>query len=72
MLVAGYARARGYEVLAEPELIDERRFECEMCPFMEDGQCQVCTCLIEAKIALNTESCPKRKWSRVWIKKGTV
>lgn len=72
MVFAGYARLAGYQLLAEEELVEERQAICDPCPFRDGEQCGVCSCFIEAKTRLNTEACPKRKWSRVWIKSSTV
>lgn len=71
-LVTKYAKARGFKVLASPKTEAVRFFHCKMCPFFKDGSCTVCGCLIEAKIMLNTEKCPKNFWSRVWERAVTV
>jgi hypothetical protein len=65
--VAAWARVRGYEVLATTEAQSEREAVCDVCEFFDGEQCLVCGCLVQAKTALNTEQCPKKKWSRIWI-----
>jgi len=71
-IVAGYARLAGYQVLAEEEIVEHRQAICDPCPFRDGEQCGVCSCFIEAKTRINTEQCPKRFWSRVWVRKSTV
>lgn len=67
--VALWARVRGYEILVTPEAQAKREAVCEVCEFFDGDQCAVCGCLVQAKIALNTEKCPKRKWGRIWVAK---
>lgn len=70
VLVALYARWCGYETLAAPYTRRYRFRKCRRCSYNPDGyQCSACSCLIEAKISLNTEKCPKGRWNRVWLKK---
>jgi len=71
-IVAGYARLRGYQILAEDDVAQSRQAVCDTCPFRVDEQCGICTCFIDAKVRINTEKCPKRKWSRVWVKSSTI
>jgi hypothetical protein len=50
-----------------PERIeDERTRICEGCDDFDSRcrQCQVCTCLVDVKVLLKAESCPKNKWGR--------
>jgi hypothetical protein len=68
MVIATYAKLAGYRLLAEDDVVEARQALCDPCPFRDEDRCSVCTCDIEAKTRLNTEKCPKRKWSRVWTK----
>ena len=53
-----------------PEIAPEyvrnvRAARCHLCPHNERGQCQICTCVIDAKVYLATEKCPAtdpRRW----------
>ena len=69
MCRTGWARLRGYEVLATRTEQEIRELICDGCPFFDGEQCEVCGCLIMAKTALATEKCPKGKWPRIWRKK---
>lgn len=67
---AGYAKIRGFRVLATQEEQSERLGECQKCEFLsEDGQCEVCLCIVEAKTMLCTETCPKKRWRAIFMKK---
>jgi hypothetical protein len=66
-----WARLRGYEVLASPELQSVRYNRCQRCEHNSEDVCALCGCLIYGKIALNTEECPARKWRRMKVKKVT-
>jgi len=57
------ARFKGESVLLDADTVKKRLEACRACPFYSDGQCQVCTCLVELKAQLATERCPKGKWS---------
>jgi hypothetical protein len=72
MVVSGYGRLRGYQILARPAVSDARLQVCEPCEFRDGEQCSICTCFLGAKTMLNLEKCPKRKWSRVWEKRSTI
>ena len=53
--------ARRPEVAA-PHVVNIREARCQLCPFYDAGQCQVCTCAVSVKVILATESCPAGKW----------
>lgn len=57
------AKVKGESVLLDEESVEKRLATCRACPFYDDGQCRVCTCLVELKAQLATERCPKGKWS---------
>ena len=51
--------------LADPKTVEERRAICAACPFKVGGllaRCRACGCVIKAKTALESSSCPKGKW----------
>lgn len=68
-LVVQWATWRHYEILSRPSVQESRFQSCVTCPFFDDGQCTVCKCLVEAKVMLNTEKCPRGRWGRRWIKR---
>jgi len=46
-----------------PELTPDRvaairEARCQLCPHHSGGQCQICTCIVDIKVRLATESCP--------------
>jgi hypothetical protein len=68
-LIAAFAKWRGFEILATPRIRQYRFRRCSACVHNPDGfQCEVCSCLIDAKISLNTERCPVGYWERIWKK----
>jgi hypothetical protein len=68
-LVAAYAKWRGYQIIATKRTMRSRFRLCRICVHNPDGfQCAKCSCLLEAKISLNTERCPAGRWERVWKK----
>lgn len=71
-VIAGYAKVRGYKVLASEDVQEARQQICDVCEFRKGEQCGICSCFIDAKVMLNTEQCPRRKWFRRWVKSGTV
>lgn len=69
-----YATFTGHNVLADQKTVDKRLSLCETCRFFnrDDRQCTVCTCLVDLKVQLKTESCPKGYWRRVRLTKGAL
>ena len=61
---------RGYEVLVTPTEESRRKRICERCFYFdaEVRQCNVCTCLIDAKVVIASERCPLRLWGQ-WRRK---
>ena len=58
---------RGGRVMtSEKEQVD-RLNECDKCPSFDPvaRQCLECTCLIDAKSLLVTETCPKGRWKKL-------
>lgn len=51
-------------VLVAQEVLDERLETCYACKRFEanDRQCLECTCFIDLKAQLDTETCPLKKW----------
>lgn len=71
-IVHRWAKSRGYVTLTPPIERGLRQFECDNCPASDFGQgfeCADCNCILFAKQGLALESCPRKKWGRVWIKK---
>lgn len=72
-LVAALARAISYlcmgrPVLAPMAVLTERETICDECPENTrepTPQCRACTCFIEAKVLLASESCPRGYWKRL-------
>lgn len=71
-LATGWAKLRGYEVLAGAEVMEHRFQQCQPCKYFQDGTCTVCGCLVYAKIMLAMEKCPKKRWQRVWRRHVTI
>lgn len=64
-----WARFRGYEILAPPEVTGTRWHICDTCPFFNNAQCDMCGCLVQAKISISVEECPIGRWDARWVKK---
>lgn len=66
MLRTGYARVRGYRVLATDDEVHQRLDQCLPCDELTlEGDCRVCGCDVVAKTNLTTEQCPLKKWRRI-------
>lgn len=65
-----WAKRRNYQIIADSAAQDRRYCSCVTCEAFNDGQCTICKCLIESKIMLNTERCPKGRWGRRWIRRN--
>lgn len=50
--------------LVSEEVLAERLGTCETCDFLdpETRQCKSCTCFVDLKANLSTETCPEKKW----------
>jgi len=59
----------GYEILAPRRIMEHRAAECDCCPHNIEGTCGICQCLIMSKVMLASESCPRRFWPSVRVKK---
>ena len=46
------------------EIAEKRLKACEACPHFDSSvrQCEICTCFVDLKAQLTTESCPKGRW----------
>lgn len=51
-----------------PDVQDTRLSFCNRCEFLvpDSRQCVKCTCFVDIKTLLSTESCPERKWGRLY------
>ena len=38
----------------------DRLYQCSKCPHLDHGQCQLCTCAVQLKVLMPTESCPDK------------
>lgn len=54
----------GLPVIAPPRIVDHRLKICQRCRFKDGGFCRKCTCLIEVKTLLASESCPDGRWEK--------
>ena len=45
----------------------ERCLRCE--ELVNNEQCRICSCYVDAKAFLALERCPKNKWKRIWRRK---
>lgn len=55
----------GRPVIAPEQVISDRERICGSCEENDKGvfpQCNACTCIIEAKVMLSSESCPRGYW----------
>jgi hypothetical protein len=59
-------RREPFVVPAEAQ--DARLAQCNACEFLvpDSRQCVKCTCFVDVKTLLSTESCPERKWGRLY------
>ncbi len=64
------ADARGYVTIAPGAVQAGRNGHCELCIHSDGFACDVCNCLIIAKVSLAQEKCPIGKWDRVYILKN--
>jgi hypothetical protein len=65
-------KLRGYDLIAT-ELEQESRWgHCLPCGNRVGRQCALCTCFLDAKTMLTSESCPDKKWGRVLRKRSTL
>jgi hypothetical protein len=59
-----------YQTMVSDAEWGRRRAICSSCPHLvNDEQCAICTCFVDAKAMLALERCPQKKWERVWTKK---
>ena len=65
----GWANVRGYHVIASPGVQEYRFKQCRKCEHNDEGQCQLCSCLVLAKTIMAMETCPDRRWSAEWKKR---
>lgn len=56
---------RKWKIIADPARQGVRFLYCQHCEHYQDGVCEVCGCLVHAKITLNSEKCPKDYWPSV-------
>ena len=46
----------------DPELVEQRRTVCDVCPDRAGPVCGVCGCVLALKTKLVGESCPRDRW----------
>jgi hypothetical protein len=62
-----YWKLRGWKLTVPQKIADQRFSECEACEHFQDGECQLCGCLAQAKVILASEKCPRGFWMTVKI-----
>lgn len=57
----------GRPVIAPKAVIEVREAKCNACVKNLGGWCQICSCLVEAKVLLSAEQCPDDppRWMRL-------
>lgn len=63
-------RFRGYDIFAPVKTMEHRFGECQVCEHNREGECELCHCLIQAKIMMAPEHCPRGFWPSVKVKKN--
>lgn len=59
-----------YRTLTTPKEQARRLKKCHGCDFLLDNdQCKLCGCFVQAKTMLCVEKCPAGKWKAIWKKK---
>jgi hypothetical protein len=58
------AALSGQDVKVSDDTYAERLSQCVTCPdyLPESAQCGICTCFVQVKARLTTETCPKGHW----------
>lgn len=58
---------RGEPFAVPTEVQDDRLAHCNTCEFLvpDSRQCVKCTCFVDIKTLLSTESCPEKKWGKL-------
>lgn len=61
----------GKNILASETVVEERLQQCESCLFFdpEFRQCNKCSCFVDVKSQLATETCPEGRWKPVQLTK---
>jgi hypothetical protein len=62
--------AEGYGKLTAQELglikrekkASDRFAKCLQCPAFKGGMCELCNCVMKAKVLVTNANCPKSKW----------
>lgn len=50
-------------VFVSDDLLSRRLAACEACPNLSGDQCRLCTCFVDVKAMLATETCPDSRWN---------
>lgn len=64
VLHAGIYLLQRKPVIAPKIIVAYRRSKCEPCKFRDHGQCRLCSCFIEVKTLMASESCPDGRWGK--------
>lgn len=58
------ALVKGRNPIASAAKVDFRLAQCAVCPFFDGGlrQCNLCSCFVDLKANLATETCPAGNW----------
>jgi hypothetical protein len=59
------------DILAPEDAVEERLKKCEPCLFFDPElrQCNKCSCFVDVKAQLATETCPEGRWKPVPLTK---
>lgn len=57
----------GWKPLVPGKIAQQRGQECLFCEHNKDGECELCHCLIQAKVMASSEKCPRGLWPSVKI-----
>lgn len=63
------ANLSGYDLIISIDDADKRKKHCEICPSNNDGICEECGCVVEAKVLVSIEECPRKFWGPIWKRK---
>lgn len=62
--IVRWAFTRPVDLIVPSEVADSRLLSCLSCPRLvaDTRQCAECTCFVDVKVMLSTESCPLKRW----------
>ena len=45
-----------------PDVVEQRRATCNICPERAGPVCGVCGCIVKLKTQIDNETCPRGRW----------